>query len=45
VNGLDPDQYEDFEGVIFALKQQYFKSPNLLWKQAADLWNEAQKPS
>jgi hypothetical protein len=45
LSSLDDETVTDYRALLEAFKRQYFKSPNLMWKQAADVWQEMQKPS
>jgi hypothetical protein len=45
LSSLDDETVTDYRALLEAFKRQYFKSPNLMWKQAADVWQEIQKPS
>jgi len=41
---LKPDECNTFEALLKAFKSNYFKSEQLRWREAADIWNSPQGP-
>lgn len=41
---LPADQKAEYANLIKAFKANYYKSPELMWKEAGESWNQAQGP-